>query len=68
MFHPADLAIISSISTNINPETIERLKNLPPGTAIAFGTAFKIPLIVKFDLPNPMPTSTSVDIANTWYQ
>ena len=68
MFHPADLAIISSISTNVTPETIEKLKTLSPGMAIVFGTAFKIPLLVKFDLPSPMPTSTSVNITNTWFE
>ncbi len=68
MFHPADLSIIASISANISTETIEKLKTLPPGMAIVFGTAFKIPLIVKLDLPNPMPTSTSVNVINTWYE
>ena len=46
---------------------IDKLKNLTPGTAITFGTAFKIPLISKLDLPNPMPESTSVDIASRWF-
>ena len=67
MFHPADINIISNISSNVNNETIERLKTLRPGMAMTFGTAFKIPLITKLDLPDPMPESTSVDIQNSWY-
>lgn len=68
MYHPDDLRIVSSISTNVTDETIEKLKTLRPGMAIVFGTAFKIPLLVRMELPNPMPTSTSVNIAHTWYQ
>ena len=67
MFYPSDIKIISNISSNVSAETIEKIKNLLPGTAIAFGTSFKVPLIVKLDLPNPMPKSTSVDIVSRWY-
>ena len=52
---------------NSGEETIEKIKNLLPGTAIVFGTSFKVPLLVKLDLPDPMPKSTSVDIVNKWY-
>lgn len=67
MFHPRDIDIISNISSNVSEETIEKVKNLLPGTAIIFGTSFKLPLLVKMDLPDPMPKSTSVDIVNKWY-
>ena len=67
MFHPADIEIIASISSNVSQDTLERIKTLRPGTAMAFGTAFKVPLIIKLDLPNPMPESTNVDIENVWY-
>lgn len=67
IFHPSDINIISNISSNVSEETIEKIKNLLPGTAIVFGTAFKVPLLVKLDLPDPMPKSTSVDIVNKWY-
>ena len=67
MFHPEDIRIISNISSNVSEETIEKIKNLVPGTAITFGTAFKIPLIAKLDLPDPMPESTSVDVSNRWF-
>ena len=67
MFHPSDINIISNISSNVSVETIEKIKNLLPGTAIVFGTSFKVPLLVRLDLPNPMPKSTSVDIVSKWY-
>ena len=67
MFHPEDIRIISNISSNVSEETVEKIKNLVPGTAITFGTAFKIPLIAKLDLPDPMPESTSVDVSMRWF-
>ena len=67
MFHPNDLKIVSSISSNVSIETIEKLKSLSSGNAMIFGTAFKLPLITKLDLPDPMPKSTSLDLKNAWY-
>ncbi len=67
MFHPEDISIISSISSNVNKETITQIKSLHPGTGLVFGTAFKLPLIASFELPDPMPESTNVDITNRWY-
>ena len=34
---------------------------------MAFGSGFKIPVIVKFDMPNPAPNSASCDITNSWF-
>src|SRR5574344_634001 len=67
MFHPDDLNIISNISSNVSLETVEKLKNLTPGTAMVFGISFKLPLIVKLELPKPMPQSTSVNIDEKWF-
>lgn len=67
MFHPEDLKIISNISSNVSAETIEKLKSLTPGTAMVFGVSFKLPLLTKFELPSPMPQSTSVDIKTMWF-
>ena len=67
MFYPDDINMITAISSNISLDDVDRVKSLRPGSALVFGTAFKIPLITKFDLPNPMPKSTSVDIVNRWY-
>ena len=68
MFYPDDLNIIKSITTNLSEHIYEKMKSFLPGNAIVFGVAFKMPLLVKLDLPNPMPESTSVNISNTWYK
>ena len=67
LYHPNDFDIVSNLSTNVNNETLEKLKSLNPGTALVFGTGFKVPLLAKFELPNVMPESTSVDLAKLWY-
>lgn len=68
IFHPKDFEIVKSISTNVDTESLEKLKTLNSGTSLVFGTGFKIPLLVSFDLPNPMPTSTNVMLSQIWYQ
>ena len=68
MFYPDDLNMIKSITSNINDSTFEKLKSFLPGNALVFGTSFKLPLLVKVDLPSPMPESTSVDISDKWYK
>lgn len=67
MYNPEDIKIISSISSNLTMDAVEKLKSLNPGMALVFGTSFKIPLITQFDIPNPMPTSNSVDLTQMWY-
>ncbi len=67
MFHPNDLMIISNIASNVSQETINKVRNLTPGTVMVFGVSFKLPLIAKLDLPDPMPQSTNVNIKNRWY-
>jgi hypothetical protein len=68
IFHPKDFEIVKSISTNVDTESLEKLKTLNSGTSLVFGTGFKIPLLVSFDLPNPMPTSTNIKLSQVWYQ
>lgn len=67
VFHPEDLDIVRSMSTNVAMETLEQVKALNPGTAFCFGTGFKIPILVMFDLPSPLPESTSLNISELWY-
>ena len=67
MFYPDDLNIIKSITSHLTESTFEKVKSFLPGNALVFGTAFKMPLMVKIDIPNPMPESTSVNIGNSWY-
>ena len=68
IFHPKDFEIVKSISTNVDSENLEKLKTLNSGTSLVFGTGFKISLLVSFDLPSPMPTSTNVMLSQIWYQ
>ena len=67
VFHPEDLDIVRSMSTNVAMETLEQVKAFNPGTAFCFGTGFKIPTLVMFDLPSPLPESTSLNISELWY-
>jgi len=52
---------------NITNEIVKRLKILQPGTCIAFGNAFKVPVIVKLPMPDPEPSSSSSDISKSWF-
>ena len=67
VFHPADLEIVRTMSTNVSMTNIEQIKSLSPGSAFAFGVGFKIPTLVNFELPNPIPESTSVNVKNIWF-
>ena len=67
IFHPNDFEIVKNISTNVDMESLEKLKTLNSGTCLAFGTGFKIPLLVNLELPSPMPESTSLKLSELWY-
>ena len=68
MFYPDDLNIVKAITSNIDDSIFEKIKSFLPGNALVFGTSFKMPLLVKLDIPNPMPESTSVNIRDEWYK
>lgn len=66
MTHPRDLEYINKMLPNISGDIIDKLTSLQSGTLVAFGGAFKIPLIVKMDMPNPAPYSANCDVVNRW--
>ena len=66
MNHPRDLEYIKKMLPNISSEIVEMQKTLQPGTCVAFGKAFKIPIIIRMDLPNPEPTSSNCDVLERW--
>ena len=66
MTHPKDITYISEMLPNISQDVIEKMKVLQPGTCVAFGSAFKIPMICKVDKPNPAPQSSSCDVSTIW--
>lgn len=67
-FHPEDLKIVVSMSSNLTSQEIEKLKTLRPGTALAFGSAFHVPLLTKLRLPDPLPKSSNVNLESIWYE
>ncbi len=66
MTHPKDIKYVEEMLPNISSDVIEKMKILQPGTCVAFGTAFKIPMIVKLEMPNPRPYSASCDVSTYW--
>ena len=66
MTHPRDIDYIKKMLPNMSSEIVEKQKTLQPGTCVAFGKAFKIPMIVKMDMPNPEPYSSNSDVAKIW--
>jgi len=66
--HPKDLQYIKEMVPNISSEVVQQLKSLQPGNCIAFGSAFKIPISMHVEFPNPAPNSNNVDLATIWYQ
>ena len=66
MTHPRDLDYIKKMLPNMSNEIMEKQKSLQPGTCVAFGKAFKIPMIVKLPLPNPEPSSSNADVVSRW--
>lgn len=67
MFHPDDLEIVKNITSSVSENDVEKLKSLSPGHALCFGTAFRLPLFVKVDKPDPTPTSNNVHIVDQWF-
>lgn len=67
MLHPRDVNYIKEMVPNITNEIVKKLRILRPGTCIAFGSAFSIPVVIDFDMPNPAPTSSSCDVSGIWF-
>lgn len=66
MTHPLDIKYIGEMLPNISADILDKQKVLQPGTCVCFGGAFKIPMIVKMQMPNPMPFSSNCDVSNCW--
>nr|MBP3259069.1 ATP-binding protein [Bacilli bacterium] len=67
MIHPNDIGYIREMVPNITDEIVKKIKILQPGTCMAFGLAFKVPTIIKFEMPNPSPASNSANIEEKWF-
>ena len=66
MNHPVDVEYIRKMVPNISDEIVEKQKSLQAGTCLGFGNAFRIPLIVRIEMPNPAPWSGNVDVVKIW--
>lgn len=64
--HPVDLDYIKKMVPNISEEIVNKQKTLQSGTCLAFGRAFKIPLIVKMQMPDPSPSSGNCNVVSAW--
>ena len=67
MQHPKDVSFIRQMVPFITDEIVEKMKGLQPGTCVVFGSAFKLPTIVKMEMPDPQPMSQNVDVSRLWY-
>lgn len=67
MNHPIDLDYIKRMIPFISASITERLTFLPVGTCVAFGLAFKLPLIIKLKKANPEPNSANAKVAHVWF-
>ena len=67
ILHPVDINYIKEMVPNITEEIVKKLKTLQSGNCIAFGSGFKVPVFIKFDMPNPSPSSSSCDISRIWF-
>lgn len=68
VLHPKDLNYIKEMVPNITSEVVLQLKNLKPGNCIAFGNAFKVPISMYIEEPNPRPLSNNVNLESVWYK
>jgi len=66
MTHPKDIEYIRTMLPNISQDVIEKQKILQPGNCVGFGGAFKLPMIIKMDKPNPAPYSQSCNVDHVW--
>ena len=68
VLHPKDLNYIKEMVPNITSEIVLQLKNLKPGNCIAFGNAFKVPVSMYVEIPDPKPESDNVNLESVWYK
>ncbi len=64
--HPMDIDYIRKTIPHITDDIIEKQKALQAGTCLGFGLGFKIPLIVKMEMPDPEPLSGNCNVVKIW--
>lgn len=63
---PQDQEYVEKMLPNVSKDIMDKISSLQPGTLVAFGGAFKIPLLIKMDLADPPPHSSNCDVVNRW--
>ncbi len=64
--HPRDIEYITQMVPYITDEIIAKQKSLQPGYCLGFGSAFKVPTIIRMDKPEPVPNSDNVNVLKEW--
>lgn len=67
LLHPRDIEYVRQMVPNITNEIVKKLRILQPGTCVAFGSAFKVPVLAKLPFPEPVPSSSNCDIETIWF-
>ena len=67
ILHPTDVDFVKQMVPNITEEIIKKMKYLQPGNCIAFGSGFKLPSLIRFDMPDPSPSSSNCDVSKIWF-
>ena len=64
--HPIDVEYIRKMVPNITDEIVEKQKSLQSGTCLGFGLGFRIPLIIRMEMPDPAPLSGNCNVVSIW--
>ena len=67
MLHPTDVEYIKEMVPNITSDIVKKLRILQPGNCIAFGSAFRVPVLIQFEMPDPAPNSSSCEVSKNWF-
>ncbi|HBA37367.1 MAG TPA: hypothetical protein DCY94_01460 [Firmicutes bacterium] len=68
MTHVRDLEFIRGSVPYVTNEMVERIQSLAPGTLLAFGKSFNMPISVDLKMPEPSPSSESARVFEAWYK
>ena len=67
MTHSKDIEYVKGAVPFITEEIIEKIKSMYPGSALAFGKSFNIPVSIDFEMPSPPPASENSEIYKIWF-
>lgn len=68
LIHPKDINFVKEVIPDISVDIISKISYLTVGNCIAFGPAFKIPLLTRIGTANPPPYSSNCDVEKLWFR